>query len=316
MSLTQHLHRDGPIRAWWTRHSAALDPYLADLARYATPVPPLSLTGPEHAAAVGGIVGRLIETRVEPAPPYAAILGTGRRRDATLWPTHAHLTDPADVERAVEYRPTPHGWRHLVPGRDHQGRDADLRQVAEIETNPQADLIDRARAAGIVTALEMAYRSGRPAEPVTAEAVADAVGIIRRQRQSLQRATYLCAGQLRGHAAPVFAPHWADGDVLLGPGRGGTYGLVDVKTVGRQTLASPERVRMWLWQLLSYAAADADEDLWRVRAVGVWLPRQDALVMWPVARMWDDLQADPASLARLLQAAYEADYRAARRARR
>ncbi|OQO88991.1 hypothetical protein B1813_22835 [Saccharomonospora piscinae] len=311
MSLTQHLHRPGPIRQWWASRSTALGPYVADLARHDTSAPPLSVAGREHAAAVGGIVGRIIETRVEPAPPYAAILGTGRRRDATLWPTHAELASTAEAAAAVEWRPTPRGWRHLVPGRDHGARSTDLRTAAGIETSDATDLIERARAAAIVTSLETAYRSGQPATPVTPEAIADAVAIIRRQQQSLQRATYLCGGELQGHAAPVFAPHWADGDVLLGPGRGGTYGLVDVKTVGDATLTNPERVRGWLWQLLSYAAADADEDLWRVRAVGVWLPRQDALVMWPLARMWEDLRAQPEELAALLRTAYEADYRAA-----
>ncbi len=316
MSLTQHLHRDGPIRQWWTRHSAGLQPYVDELSRHATRVPPLAIPGPEHAAQVGGIVGRIIETRVEPAPPYAAILGTGRRRDATMWPTHAHLTDTEHAATAAEWRPTPGGWRHLVPGRDHGTHSRDLRAAAETETSTAATLTERVRAAGVVTSLETAYRSGQPVAPVSAAALSDALTIVQGQRQALQRAAYLCGGQLRGHAAPTFAPHWADGDVLLGPGRGGSYGLVDVKTVGSSTLHNVERVRMWLWQLLSYVAADVDEDVWGVRAVGVWLPRQDALVMWSAARMWTDLQADPAELAQLLRVAYEADYRAAMRSRR
>lgn len=317
MSLTQHLRTRGPIRAWWEQHSAGLDPYVAELQRLADrPTAPLSVRGMEHAAAVGGIVGRLIETTVEPAPPYAAILGSGRRQDATLWPTHAPLAESDYSATAVEWRPTPAGWRHLVPGRDHGAHSVDLQRVAAIETSTAPSLADRARAAAVVASLEAAYRSGQRPAPISAEATSDAVSIIRDQHASLDRAAYLCGGTVRGHVAPVFAAHWADGDLLLGPGRGGGYGLVDIKTVSHASLSHPQRAQQWLWQLLSYAAADAAEDLWRIRAVGLWLPRQDALVMWSVARMWDDLQADPASLARLLQAAYEADYRAARRARR
>lgn len=311
MSLTQHLRIPGPVRTWWDHHTAGLAPYLADLQRVAdVPVRRLSLPGPEHAAQVGGIVGRLLETRVELAPPYAAILGAGTRADATLWPTHAHLANHPEGARAVEWRPTPHGWQHLVPGRDHGTHSIELRRAAEIETNPHVDDLDQARAAGIVAALEGAYRSGGRVVPATAEAVADALLILRRQRVSLQRARELCGGRIAGHAAPVFAPHWADGDVLLGPGRSGGYGLVDVKTVSGSTLRSAERTRVWLWQLLSYAAADADEDLWRVRAVGVWLPRQDALVVWPVAPIWEAIGAGPGDLAPLLARAYSQDFRA------
>lgn len=311
MSLVHHL-RHGPLRRWWDQHTAGLAPYVAELQHAADiPLQRLSLPGPEHAAQVGGIVGRLLETRVEVAPPYAAILGAGTRADATLWPTHASLIGTDEALRAVEWRPTPAGWQHLVPGRDSGARSAEIRYVAEIETNVAADDVDQARAAGIVTELESAYRSGGHAVPTTVEAVADALVILRRQRRSLQHARQLCGGELRGHAAPVFAPHWADGDLLLGPGRSGGYGLVDVKTVNWSTLRNVERTRAWLWQLLSYAAADAVEDLWKVRAVGVWLPRQDVLMMWPQADLWQAIHADPAELAKVLRDLYLRDARAA-----
>lgn len=309
MSLTQHLHTRGLLRAWWMRHSAGLQPYLAQIQRQATTLTRhLSRRGVEHAAAVGAIVGRVIETWVEPAPPYAAILGAGTRADATLWPTHAPLLEGSSAAAAVEWRPTPAGWQHLVPATDVGTHSADLAEVARIETNPKATDVDRAAAAGAIAALEMAYRSRQQPRPLTPEATADAVAILRHQRRALQCARQLCGGRITGHAAPVFAPHWADGDVLLGPGRTGGYGLVDVKTVGGPTLADAERVRPWLWQLLSYAAADATEDLWRVRAIGLWLPRQDALVMWPVADIWAALGVDPTELEVLLQRLYLQDY--------
>ena len=308
MSLTQHLHTPGPLRTWWQRHTAGLTPYIDQLARYAdVSSPRLSAPGPGHAAMVGGIVGRLLETRIEAAPPYAAILGVGRRPDATRWPSHAAMTGGAHAAEAVEWRPTPAGWQHLVPGRDVGTHSLDLHEVAQIETDPNSDLIARATAAGTVASLESAYRSRQAPQPVTAEAVADAVMTMRRQRAAADHARQLCGGQIRGHAAPVFAPHWADGDILLGPGHTGGYGLIDVKTVGAATVGTVERVQTWLWQLLSYAAVDHVEDLWRIRAIGVWLPRQDALVIWPQASLWRSIDAHPVELAEVLRLLYQRD---------
>lgn len=310
MSLVHHLWH-GPLRNWWSRHTAGLAPYLADIRRAADiPIQRLSRSGSEHAAQVGSIVGRLIETRVEPAPPYAAILGAGTRADATLWPTHAHMISTAEAAQAAEWRPTPAGWQHLVPGVDVGTHCTKLRYVAEIETNANADDIDQARAAGVVAELESAYRAAGPVVPVTAEAVADALVIMRRQHASMRYAERLCGGRLRGHAAPVMAPHWADGDIVLGPGRSGGYGLVDVKTVSRSTLTDTEKVTRWLWQLLSYAAADEEEDLWRIRALGLWLPRQDVLMMWRKDELWQAVGVHPLELAGLLLDLYQRDVRA------
>lgn len=313
MSLTQHLYRSGPLRAWWQAHSAGLGALAEELARHAHPVPHLSRSGMEHAATVGGIVGRRIETATELAPPYAAILAGGRRADACHWPTHAHLAGTADADAAAEIRPTPNGYRRLVPAADRDSWSEVLRDVAHIETSSR-DERELTQAAAAVTALESAYRSGEPVAEIGADAVADAAAIVDRLSDSRARLAQLCGGTIRGHAAPVFAAHWADGDVLAGPGRTGGYGLLDVKTVGRATLSDPQRTLPWLWQLLSYAASDAAEDLWRIRAVGFLLPRQDALLAWPLAEVWHAAGIGPAEqqqLASLLQAAYDADSRRA-----
>lgn len=308
MSLVQHLYRPGPVRAWWAQRAPGLRPYADQLARYANRSRSLSTSGVQHAAQVGGIVGRLLESLVEPAPPYAAILAGGMRSDAHLWPTHAHLAGDERVA-AVEYRPTPNGVRRLVPAADRGQWSATLRRVAEIETTSPDDLT-LARAAGAVTALETAYRSGGQVIQTSASAIEDGAAIVAQLTDSLTTAERLCGGQLHGHAAPTFAAHWADGDLLLGPGRTGGYGLIDVKTVGAATLRDPAKVTAWFTQLLSYAACDIDEDLWRVRAVGIWLPRQDVLMAWPLQELWAAVGIDERALSQLtglLSLAYRRD---------
>jgi hypothetical protein len=313
MSLTQHLHRPGPLRSWWEAHSAGLSALTEELTHYTRPVQRLSQPGAQHAAEVGGIVGRRIETMVELAPPYAAILAGGSGEDACYWPTHTHLSGTEAERVAVEWRPTPGGWRRLVPAVDRGIWSDDLWEIADVEINSR-DEHERADAAAVVTALESSYRSGEPRTEVATEAVTDAVAIVAGLSRSVDRLAELCGGEIRGHAAPVLAPHWADGDLLVGPGRTGGYGLLDVKTVGQATLRNPQQTLPWLWQLLSYAAADAAEDIWRIRAVGLVLPRQDAVVAWPLDEVWRAAgigQDDLAQLAGLLQAAYDADRRAA-----
>ncbi|PXY16493.1 hypothetical protein BAY59_38435 (plasmid) [Prauserella coralliicola] len=316
MSLTQHLHRPGALRSWWEVHSRGLQPYLGELAALARRDVRLSRGEREHAALVGGIVGRRIEVLTEPAPPYAALHAGGRRSDACWWPTHAALLDTAEAAEAAEWRPTPDGWRRLVASADRGTWSPLLRDVATAETTADdpAELIE---AAASIAALEAAYRSGGPVVAASDEAISDARRILGRLDTIPARLAELCGGTLRGHAAPVLAPHWADGDVLVGPGRGGAYGLFDVKTVGAATLRTPERTLPWLWQLLSYAAADAAEDVWRIRAVGVLLPRQDAVLVWPVRELWQAAEAYSADIAQLtgiLRSAYHRDYLAAQRA--
>jgi hypothetical protein len=314
MSLTQHLYRPGPLRAWWQAHSGGLGAFTEELARYGYPVRRLSQPGVQHAAAVGGIVGRRIETTVELAPPYAAILAGGSREVACRWPTHAHFAGTEYAAAAVEWRPTPGGYRHLVPAGDRGTAWCEaLWLVAATETSSH-DEHELADAAAVVTALESAYRSGEPVTKIDREAVTDAVAIVGGLSRSIDRLAELCGGEIRGHAAPVLAAHWADGDLLVGPGRTGGYGLLDIKTVGASTLGNPDRTLPWLWQLLSYAAADAAEDIWRIRAVGLLLPRQDAVVAWPMDEVWRAAgigQVELTRLADLLQAAYDADQRAA-----
>lgn len=309
MTMTQHLSMPGPLRTWWESRSAGLSTATAELAAQSVDVGRLAQPGAEHAAAVGGVVGRRIEHSVDGAPPYAAILAGGVRSDACLWSTHAHLRDTTAAPVAAEWRPTPAGWQRLVPGGDRGRYRAAIAEIAEIETT-RADERALIAAAGGVASLEAAYRSGGPVEAVSDAALVDALSIVERLTAVPRHLGELCGGRIVGHSAPVLAPHWADGDVLIGPGRGGGYGLYDVKTVGSHTVGSEHRTLRWLWQLLSYAALDVAEDLWRIRAVGVILPRQDRVVTWPVADLWSAAGITPAEvreLADLLARAYRAD---------
>lgn len=158
-----------------------------------------------------------------------------------------------------------------------------------------------ARVLWLVSQCEDAYRSGRPTETLhrlfggrsvpTVEAmraaapepvVVELVELVGRLRASegLDKLRYLAgsppAGRSLGHAAPVFAHHWADGDLLLSDGRAST--LLDVKTVIR---VDAERTARWLWQLLGYAWLDT-ADRWRIRTVGLLLARHGVVVDWPV----------------------------------
>jgi hypothetical protein len=54
---------------------------------------------------------------------------------------------------------------------------------------------------------------------------------------------------------------------------------VDVKTV--ISLADPNRVARWLWQILLYAWLDTG-DLHRIRSVGLYLARHGVLLTWEV----------------------------------
>lgn len=267
----------------------------------------------EHAALVGTIVGRMVEQDVEPSPPYAAIYGGGCNADALAYPTHRHLTGTENAPWAAGWRPTPGGGELLIRHQDTP-RERDLVQWAvQVETTPGASISDRATAAGALAVAENLYRNGSRAA-LSDAAVTDSARIYRRMTTAPRRAAELCGGAIRGHAQPTMAPHWADADVLLGPGLGGGYCLVEVKTVGDSTITDPDRTVKWLWQLLSYAAADTNDDTWRITAVGVWATRQDSLTVWPLDRLWQQAGIGPLaqqSLRSLLIDAYRRDATAA-----
>ncbi|WP_147460001.1 hypothetical protein [Actinokineospora cianjurensis] len=146
----------------------------------------------------------------------------------------------------------------------------------------------------LVSAFEDAYSSGDPgslgdvvgaSSSVDAlRSVAPAAGVeelvdlarLLHESGSLDRLRGLAGGSGQEHAlgwaGPVFAHHWADGDLVIGDT------LLDVKTVIRTD--DLERACRWLWQLLGYAWLDV-HDRWRIRAVGLYLARHGLVPTWP-----------------------------------
>lgn len=310
MSLTGHLHSPTRLRAWWEARSDGLAEACQQIAASVRrPAGRLSIAGRDHAATVGTIVGRMIEQDVEPSPPYAAIYGGGSNADALIYPTHRHLAGTEYEPWAAGWRPTPAGGELLMKHRDTPRAQDLVTWATQVETSPGVTVADRATAAGVLSIAESLYRAGVRGD-LTDEAVTDSARIYHRMSHSRQRAAELCGGVLRGHAQPTMAPHWADADLVLGPGLGGGYCLVEVKTVGDSTVTNPDRTVAWLWQLLSYAAADANDSTWRISAVGVWATRQDALTVWPLDQLWSQarLGADAQrSLRSLIVDAYRRD---------
>lgn len=126
--------------------------------------------------------------------------------------------------------------------------------------------------------------AGALLESVDPAALADTTALIahaRRHGLLDQLAGTAAAATLRGHAFPVFAEQWADGDLLLDPGDGNSTTLIDIKTVmsGR----NPSTVLRWLWQLLGYAyLADLGCPEWRIGRVGLCFARHAHVVAWDV----------------------------------
>lgn len=296
MSLTSSLYQSGGIADWWNHSGADFARPCAEIAQRSTAKPrPYAAGGRAHAAMVGSIVGRMLERSVEPAPAYAAIMGGGTSQQATLWPTHANLAAERR-EHAVSWRPTPDGWQELVPTAPDGAHAGLIAQAAAMENDPAATTVDRATAAAALCAVEHRYRN-RTLGTIDDAAITDAVRTYSAMSSSRHAAETLCGGTLAGHAAPVFAPHWAEGDVLLRSPGGNV--LVEIKTVGRATATNPALTGFWLAQALSYVACDVAEDLWKIRRVALWLPRQDQLVAWTVDVLLDQIGLSSRDMRRL-----------------
>jgi hypothetical protein len=77
-----------------------------------------------------------------------------------------------------------------------------------------------------------------------------------------------------GVTQPVFVPHWAEGDVIVGST------LLDCKAV--ITVRDRDRIAGWLYQLLGYAWLDSTADRYGIRRVGLYLARHGVLLTWPL----------------------------------
>lgn len=214
-------------------------------------------------------------------------------------------TEPPPIEPATRAEPVLTEFFHRT--RQFLGTHAPLGQVGTRGAETAL-----ARVYWLVTHFEDVYRNGKSdallydlfglrtptVEQLREAAPGPVITELARLSQQLQESGSLAAmRQLAGdppqdfplgHAAPVFIPHWADGDLLLTDGTSST--LLDVKTVMRTDHVG--RTGRWLWQLLAYAWLDVDDD-WCIRNAGLYLARHGALITWPVDELARRLLAAP-----------------------
>ncbi len=275
--------------------------------------PPGDVVDRAHWAIIGGAFRHRLAFAVAHQPPHAAYLGAANagllggptlQRVFTRWPDFSDLgAHPLDdqpgtsdaliasfTDQLIEYLA-----EHAPPG--------------TIATTRRAEEI-LARACWVLTGWQAAYRSGAllpamaraheelPWTPVQddAESTRAAVDLLLLKTPvELTQELVSLAGRLRGSGCldqlralagnppagaalgvtqPVFVPHWADGDVIVGDT------LLDVKTV--ITLRDRDRIARWLYQLLGYAWLDSTADLYGIRNVGLYLARHGVLITWPL----------------------------------
>lgn len=323
MSLTQHLTR-GSLAAWFADREQGLRSLAEQVAAQVAecdPMLPREAAGRSHYAQVGGLVGHRLADLVEFAPPYASLLGAIRcgaisRSEAAAvavtYPTHLHLPE-SDRPVAHHVRTVPGGgfWRTVpdgIPPDQDGGHSPAVHALLRMATRHTAaaptsvphlylrDCLETVHRAGFIPPdLKMLDGGGEfaPPESVTA----DVVAVLRHQRRAYEQALALAGGVTGGrlgHAAPLLVPGWAEGDLLVGPhSADGGYTLLDVKTVKRADQTG--RVLEWLRQIVAYACLDP-RDRWRIRRVGLWLPRQDLVVVWSIEQVFDALGGNTSEL--------------------
>ncbi|WP_051342960.1 hypothetical protein [Pseudonocardia spinosispora] len=226
-------------------------------------------------------------------------------RGAACFPTHRGLTEEQQ-SRACDWRPIPGGWLDLglnppaVPVIDSQLVTEFMTRLRDYlsRRTPQGQFAGSlgaettlARACWVLNGWEGAYRSGRidldfTSTDVSAllnlapgHALTELLALTTRAHASgaldvlRSLAGNPAPGEALGIAGPVFVPHWADGDLLIGDT------LLDVKTV--MHARNHERTADWLRQLLAYTWLDV-QDRYRIRRVGLYLARHGKLLTWPI----------------------------------
>lgn len=193
MSLTTQLN-GGDLEAWCAQTfpgtGALVDRVIVAARQAGAPVRPRGEITGTHWADVGGAFGQRLADLVDPAPPYAALLGMIRvgwlswgqaHAEAADYPTHAEL-DAAHRSRALSLRRTPDGWMDLGPTRDLLDPDPVvgpvmvelLRRARRYQAahapagtigHPGAET-GLARSAWLLGAAEGIYRSGRVDERI------------------------------------------------------------------------------------------------------------------------------------------------------
>lgn len=277
-----------------------------------------------HYSAVGSIVGQRLADAIEPAPPYPALFGamacsalsaSDAGVQASGYPTHQRrIPTGSQARSALFIRPTPSGWwtwgAAAEGGQPPEGRIVDVLDQHLTyslrgrtgQLGNSAHESERLESLHVLQMLEDIYRGGGDLQQlqhvadtgraaVSAPVRDDVLRVLAANHDTLQQVTRLSTGNRLGHlghAAPLFVPHWAEGDVLVGPHpHDGGYTLLDVKTV---TSADPQRIAEWLRQVIAYALLDT-AGRWRITRIGLWLPRQSLLVGWKVSDLIGDVEA-------------------------
>ncbi|MFC9250642.1 hypothetical protein [Amycolatopsis thailandensis] len=239
-------------------------------------------------------------------------LASRRWSEAMHTEFRTHRETPGSAQgRWSQYRPGRRGWIDIGE-RIESGEPTEHEPVLSDFVRRTAALIDEhmppgrigapgaesslARSCWVIAGWETSYREGRlPAdlaavhshpdytaadlrrvvrEPVLAELV-DLVRVLH-TRKTVQ--TWRGAGHRPdqgplGISGPVFVPHWADGDLIVGDT------LLDVKTAIR--VDNPDSLSRWLWQILCYAWLDV-QDMYEIRSVGLYLARHGVTASWGI----------------------------------
>lgn len=320
-----------PVARWFAQRFPHIDRLQAgwDAAfAGATTLRPRSPAGVRPAwPRLGGAIGQRIALAVDPSPPRTPLAGLAlhldddsvRHRTAAMFPGHHHLAgDP----RAANSRRLPDGrWLQLPPavyGRrqlaaeDTAGVEDFLARLAGFITRhlhppgPPNAGVERqaARACWALALFEELARGGPDRIPerlppdrdldadhlmglAPAYAVDDltALGLDFAEHGWPQLAAlHHGTGTPSAVADPAFIVGWAEGDLVIG----GT--LIDVKATIRPQLRAD-----WVHQLLGYTLLDG-ADLYGIRRVGIYLPRQTRLVVWPVDELLATLADQPLTL--------------------
>jgi hypothetical protein len=306
-----------------------------------SPVRPVGRVDGEHWARIGGAFGQRFAFVVDHGPPWPAYAGTANagllggqmlHTVVTRWPGVPDLgADPLDNELGTADALIQSFTDQLV---DYLGEHAPPGTIAS--TRRAEEIL--ARACWVLSGWEDAYRGGglppeisrahQELSPTLAEDDAQATGaaanvLLLHTPVHVTQELVTLVGRLHGSGAldqlralagnpppgaslgctqPVFVPHWADGDVIVG------RTLLDCKTV--ITVRDRDRIARWLYQLLGYAWLDNTADRYGIRSVGLYLARHGVLVTWPLEYFEQILLHTPGSVPaarrEFLDYAYEA----------